>query len=234
MIFENEEVKRLQQAFQRAAPGESPRSDCPPPEDIWAGVRSDLPPDRLSPLLRHLASCPVCTESWRLAQHIYSPEDEEKSAQESGAQAGRASDPQDEASQGGSLDWLRWAGVAALLVITVGVGYFWVPLTSQVPDAGVRSAPETSLDLHTTTCPPHNCRLQWRHLPSAEYDVRLTTSAPAFETLYESKGLQEANLDIPPERLQGLQPGATLQVRIAAIRQGQGQIASQTFTILLQ
>jgi hypothetical protein len=43
---------------------------CPEPDELWAAVHKELPPDQVHRIVDHLAVCPVCAEDWRLAAHV--------------------------------------------------------------------------------------------------------------------------------------------------------------------
>jgi hypothetical protein len=62
-------LDRLRAAF--AQPGEAPAAAaCPGDEAIWDAVHGALPPDLLRELVDHLAACPACAESWRIAMQF--------------------------------------------------------------------------------------------------------------------------------------------------------------------
>jgi hypothetical protein len=93
-------LHRLRDQFLAASGGAQEGVVCPPPDDIFAACRGELPADRIETLLDHALDCAHCTEALALAREVVSEMDEPVAA-----------------TAGRSWTWTRIGLVAALLLV---------------------------------------------------------------------------------------------------------------------
>jgi hypothetical protein len=115
------QLDRLRAAF--AAPGEAPSpgtAACPTDEAIWDAVHGALPPHRLREIVDHLAACPACAESWRIAM-MFERADTEAAAAGEAASTPAAAAPLPPAGTGRRARLWRYGGAAAAAALAAAV-----------------------------------------------------------------------------------------------------------------
>ncbi len=223
MKLENDEVSRLSQAFRSRLPSDAPRSDCPPPEHILKGVRQELSRQDLSGLVLHVAQCPLCTQSWKLAEEL-TPD----------ASISMASAPV--LSRPGLRRHFVGAIAAAILLTALSVGlyrtgvFFPVQAPGQVGTS--RSVEKLKLELLIAAdpLPRDNFLLTWTEFSDASYDVEVYRSNDVT-AISQARGLNVAEYRVPQESLAGLPTGTNLQVFVEVHVPGIGAVTSGTFTV---
>ncbi len=228
MTLASDETERLREAFASTLGAVVLLDECLSADDVLAAVREELPPAELRRVLGHVATCPVCTEAWRLAEVL---EDE------TGAQAEHSAPP-------ARFAWKKAAGLAAAAAVVVVVGLV-VQRQGPVPEPTTRTAGarELALEVGTEPLPRDECILRWTAFEGARYDVIVSTQD--LDTLSKAVDLAQPEYRVPAEHL-ALRPhlpradldtglaGEPLLVYIEAHRPGEGTVASGTFSFTVR
>jgi hypothetical protein len=198
-----QETQRLREAFAATSREDVATPDCPPAERIWEAVQNELDATELRKVLHHVATCAVCTESWRLASEI---------AGESAAEA-PLSRPARERPR--ALRWFGAASAAAaavLAVVVIGTNLTDGFSTGSIARSG--AAEELSLVAEDSALTRSECRPRWVPIEGATYDVQVLSEG--FELLVEEAGLSSPEFLVPPSAFEGLANEAALLLRIEA------------------
>lgn len=232
-----EDDASLREAF-AARTGRPPEGShaCPTPERIYDAVRGELPPGEVRGVVEHLADCPECAASWRLAAAL---EEEAGEAEEpvSPAGVGRPA-----AHRAAGRPWylqpLRVAATVALAVVALGVVWTVVQAPDRAPDEEPVYRDAEGLEIRSLLpgdgpLPRDEAVLRWTPVPegAAEgttYDVLVSTGE--LDPVAEADGLEEARYRVPPKALEDLPAGAELLWRVEAHLSDGGTVRSPTFT----
>ncbi len=228
MMINTQEIKRLQVAFHCLASG-NPCSNDQGQENrysarrIWEATGGNLTPEATQDLISHLAQCPPCAESWRLAREIR-------------IEMGKV--------QGGSRpNWLSWGlpqraaalAVAATIVMAIGLAVL-DPFDWSAPPpmrAFVQSALQFTVS-EEVPLPRGRCQLRWTW-PEAgsgtRYHVEVMTLE--LEPVDSAQGLTAPEYTIPSDRLSHLPSGTTLVWQVKAVHED-GHRTSGHFVSRLQ
>lgn len=204
------ESARLRAAFAATAPGDTPSADCPPADRLWEAVRGNCAADELRKLLEHVATCTVCTESWRLGQEM---EREERPSWASG--------------------W-RVASAAAAVLAVLALGVAMRDLSPGSPGSVARTANEQTLELTTGTQPIErsHCLLGWTPFDQASYDVVVSTAG--LVPVAEAKGLERPEYLVPEASLEGIESGTSMMI-LVRVRDASGAVvASRTLEFQIE
>lgn len=206
---ERDETALWREAFATTSPADRPSPDCPPAERIWDAARNEATPAELRQLLAHVATCPVCTEAWRLAKEV--------------EEAGKAREYEQPRGQPKK----QWLAAAALFAVVIG-GF--VIRDAMVPEPVVRSADRETLQLLSSgdSLPRDRCLLRWTELEDAIYDVSIRTED--LDPISEASGLEEPEYLVPEEDLARAPEGESLSILVEARCLSEGTIASRTFS----
>ncbi len=193
------ENARLRAAFAATAPGDAPTADCPPADRLWEAMRGNCAPDELRTLLEHVASCTVCTESWRLGREM---EREERPSWVSG--------------------W-RVASAAAAVLAVVTLGIAMREMSPGPPGSVARTADERALELTSGTEPiaRSQCLLTWTPFDQATYDVVVSTAS--LVSVSEANGLERPQYLVPEASLEGIASGASMMI-LVKVRDSSGSV----------
>jgi hypothetical protein len=213
------DLEALRRAF-AAGPSMAPApAECPSPATIWMAVRGELPADELRTAIDHLASCPACTEEWRLA----------RSFGELSEPAAAASEPQPPPRwQLRTLTvWLTAAGLAAALGVG---GLLWrAPLPALRGGPAAPSAPRLVAAAGEPR-PRERCVLRWAGPEGARYDVEVRTLAG--RRVSQVRGLAVGSYLVPAAHLAPLAPGTVLAWQVSAtLPDGRRSVSNGTFTL---
>lgn len=216
MSFDAEELARLREAFAATSSDDAPRDDCPSADRIWEGVHGQLPPAELRSLIHHLATCPACTEAWRLARSL-------------GSDSAKQAAPRRRPSFARS--WHRFAGAAAVAVLVLTLGLVWDHETGRTPE--MRAPGHEGVELLSTGPLTRSAgELRWRGPEdTVHYNLRVSRAADPMTALVEERELATPVFRIPPEVLAGLPRGTELLVHVEAVDPAEGRLAAATFAI---
>ncbi|MEM8961873.1 MAG: zf-HC2 domain-containing protein [Acidobacteriota bacterium] len=238
------DLEALQRAFATVPDDARPRPDCPAPEQLWLAVRGELSPSALREVVLHVAECPVCTESWRLAQMLEA---------ETEGDVLPFSSPRRSRTQ--RFVWLA----AALLLLALAVPFvlrdaLFLLAPSGDPSSGVtveRSARAYEIQmLNESTLPRDAFRLQWRLVRNepassdvgvdadervdndVRFDIQVSPQG-SLDMLVDVRDVEQLELLIEPSRLEALAAGTVLNVRIEALDPLAGRLDAATFAVTL-
>ena len=206
---------RLRNAFQSLG-ADSP-VDCPEEdvERVWRAVSGDLPVDERRDVVDRMASQPAVADAWRVALEL-------RRAQQDGVPLLPGRTPRSWAP--------AWIGLAALLVMAVGVGLVQF---SRSPVDTFREAGRyvvESLVTSDATLPRDAFVLRWKGGPDgSRYQVRVTTED--LRVLTTATELTSPELKVPPELLADLAPGARVLWQVVVALPGGETVSSQTFVV---
>jgi hypothetical protein len=210
--------ERLKDAF-RALSATS-RVDVPEEdvERVWRAVSGDLPPAERRDVVDRMASEPGVADAWRVAHEL-------RNAQISDA-------PVEVRSSARS--WTpAWMGLAALLVLSVGVGL--VPFRGAPADTfrdPGRYVVE-SLVASDATLPRDAFVLRWKPGPDgSRYQVRVTTED--LRVLTTAADLSAPELTLPRDLLSDVGPNARVLWQVVVALPGGETVSSQTFVVRAQ
>ena len=201
MTENHDETRRLREAFAATSPEDLATADCPPAERIWEAVTGELGPAEARQMLHHVASCPVCTEAWRLASEIEGGQERAQTATPRPVQKRRAP----------RWGFIAAAAAAVLAVVVIGENFNDF---STVSTARSGAPEELSLLTEGTTLTRSSCQARWLGVEGATYDVQVLTES--LEVLAERKQLRIPEFTVPAELFEGLAPDKALLLRIEA------------------
>lgn len=213
--LDDSRLRRWRDALGAAGASLPTSSDCPSSEQIWEAARGLLDPDSLRELLDHASRCPGCSLAWRLAAEI----DPGATASDEGTTTPIA--------RHSSRRWM-WALAAAVL----GVALLAPVVLLRRADTGdeLRSAAETSIAslVEGQSLDREDCVLRWTPVPDTlSYSVLV--GSEDLDVVARADGLDANELQVPPERLEGLGSGARLVWRVEAHLEDGGSIRSPSF-----
>lgn len=226
MTFESpDELLRLRRAFADGAddfPLDGPPNGCPSAETIFAAAHGDLTTmsekDR-GELLDHLAVCPVCGETWRLAVAIgkeVAPgaTTTQPAGLPGGARVIAARPPAPQSFVRRALPVA--SALAALLLISLALPML-MPGRPGGPDTAMRGAEGLRIVDVSGPLDRARCVLRWRlepEQPGALFAVRVMDEQ--LELVASPSALAAAELAIPPHELTAIPPGGKLLWQVEA------------------
>lgn len=232
-----EDDASLREAF-AARTGRPPEGShaCPTPERIYDAVRGELPPGEVRGVVEHLAVCPECAESWRLAAAL---EEEAGEVEEPVSPAGAA---RPAAHRAAGRPWylqpLKVAATVALAVVALGVVWTVIRAPDRAPEEEAVYRDGEELEIRSLlpegeALPRDEAVLRWATVPEDDpegttYDLLVTTEDASL--VAEAHGLEEPRYRVPPEALADLPRGTDLLWRVEARLADGGTVASPTFT----
>lgn len=212
--------KDLQEAFASLQGPTPDLKPCPPDEDIWAALELSLPVERRLDVIDHLAECPRCSETWRLAAKL--------GAGPPGLLTRWARSVQSFLDTPAVLGTLATAALALIAVITIP------SLPTAPPEIAPPSAVQATAERGRILSElPANqalsrsaCVLRWQGFEGATYELLVldTDSAP----LFKAHGLREPQQLIAEQDLADLAPGAQIQWLVVATLESGEKIESET------
>lgn len=223
MTFDDHELRA---AFNHVPEGAAARADCPPPDRLWQAVAGELPATELKEVVLHLGECPVCTESWQLAELL-----EKDSEDESIAPPGTP-----------TPSFRRRLGVGALaaaLAAVVGVGLL-------LDDGPAPPPPETFRGPETPAIQPvelvsvdsltrDDFHLSWKGPEGDEIRYRLLIMpVGSMDAVVDVRDLALREYRVAPDLLQALPPDTKLSVLIEAGHPRRGRLQSASFYVTVR
>jgi len=212
---------RLRAAF--TAHAAAPRSDCPPPDAIWAAASGEATAAHpAGALLLHVAGCSSCAEDWRVARELVEPAAE--------AAAEREHAPSNVVSLFPRRRWSSF-GVAAALAAAL---LLFVRGPGDRPEEyrGSEAAFETTQD-EGAALRRDDPTLRWSPIPGARsYDVLLAHDS--LEPMARARELTAPAWRVPDAALEAAPDGASLIWQVSATLEGGGRIQGPTWTIRVE
>jgi hypothetical protein len=209
---------KLRDAFQSLS-DDSP-IDCSEAdvERVWRAVSGELPADERREIVDRMASQPAVAEAWRVAHELRQTQQEGQPL--ATVRTGRSWVP-------------AWIGLAALLVLTVGVGLMRF---SQTPADTFRDAGSyvvESLVKTDETLPRDAFVLRWKPGPEgSRYQVSVATED--LKLLKTVRDLTSPELTVPREVLSEIEPGGRVLWQIVMALPGGETVSSPTFVVRAQ
>jgi hypothetical protein len=186
-------------------------------ERVWRAVSGDLPAAERRDVVDRMASEPAVAEAWRVAHEV-------RRAQMGDAPVDIGSSPR---------SWTpAWIGLAALLVLSVGVSLVQFRTPAETFRDSGRYVIE-SLVASDATLPRDAFVLRWKPGPDgSRYQVRVTTED--LRVLTTAVDLTAPELKIPPERLSDVAPNTRVLWQVVVALPGGETVSSQTFVVRAQ
>lgn len=214
-------IKTWRAAFVSAA---NSSDEHPAAEVLFDGVAGRLSPAQLQLLLDHVASCPGCTEDWRLAVELQS---------ESPQSADRPARVLPFRQRSPALIW----ALAAIVICSAGLGLFWPQLRQGAAKPPIFRGDELKIvaAVEASGLSRSRFELRWLLQPppplGTRYDLVVTTAD--LLVLVDIKGLEEDAFPLNAERLAGVASGDTILWRVVAHLPDGRRVGSPTFDHLL-
>jgi len=208
---------RLRSAFDGPPGPDERRDDCPPADAIWRARSGDLDATARRVLIDHTAACAECAEAWRVAGDL-------------GAGEGLA------AARPDPRAWLRTAGLAAALLLALGL-VVWRQSRGRLQGMD-EYRDGAALAIRTLTPedrpqPRSGLSLRWTPGPAGTtYDVSLTTEE--LLPVARARDLAEPRFDVPAAATGRLPAGATLVWRVVARLPDGSLVTSPAFVVRLE
>jgi hypothetical protein len=209
---------RLRDAFQ-AIGADSP-VDCSE-EDVarvWRAVSGDLPVDERRDVVDRMASQPAVAGAWRVALEL-------RRAQQEGTPLAAART---------ARSWVpAWIGLAALLVLAVGVGlmrFSQAPADTFRAPGGYVVEPLVKSD---EALPRDAFVLRWKPGPEGSR-YKVTVATDDLRVLRTATDLTSPDLKVPPELMADLAPGARVLWHVVVALPGGETVSSQTFVVRVE
>lgn len=191
-----------------------PPGGCPPASLLLASARGEAARGEDEAVLDHAASCGACSAAWRIGREMHLSEGK---LAEIRAPRSRAV-------------WWAAAAAAVILVALVPAILRKAPGTAPV----LRAPREIAITaLSDPSLPRDAFLLRWGGVPEgSRFDLRITTAD--LDPILVASGLERAELEVPAQRLESVEPGDGVMWRVTA-RLPDGRTAeSVTFTTLVQ
>jgi hypothetical protein len=203
------------QSLSADSPGDCSDADV---ERVWRAVSGELPADERREVVDRMASQPAVAEAWRVAHEL-------RQAQLEGSPLHAVKT---------TRSWVpAWIGLAALLVLTVGVG---LVRFSQAPADTFRDGGSyvvESLVESDRTLPRDAFVLRWKPGPEgSRYQVRVTTED--LRVLTTAADLTSPELTVSRELLSEVGPGGRVLWQVVMALPGGESVSSPTFVVRAQ
>lgn len=211
------------------APVADDMAECggPASERIWAARHGELTIEERREVVDHVALCPQCAESWRLAGElgVDAPVADVLHGEQRVAQVLPF-------RRRGWAAGVRWVAAAAALVLAVGYSYqSW----REGPGAHVRGedgAALSSLIEEGQPLPRGAFELRWSAVEGATYTVEVTDEE--LDLIDRAEGLLEPRYQVAAPRLVDLEAGAKVFWQVEARRADGRAELSETFLVQVQ
>jgi hypothetical protein len=210
--------ERLRDAFRALASTSSTRCSDEDLDRVWRAVAGDLPLNERHELIERLASDPACAEAWRVALELQQPEGERQPALVS--IRSRMWNP-------------AWIGLAAALVLAVGVGLFQV---QRAPESTFRNDAAYVIESRLSSdasLPRDAFVLRWSAGPEgSRYKVRVTTED--LRVITTENDVRAPEFRVAPDALSAVAPGSRIFWQVTASLPSGEAVSSQTFVVRTQ
>lgn len=205
----------LRHEFQRSQAA-SVDEPCPPPEELWALTRGELPPQSMSRVTLHSSRCARCGAALRIAL--------EMGEQLVPAVAVPRALPRRRLAFG--------LGLAAAIAATVVFVPRLRPVDTGLYERGGAEDGVRSL-LPSTPRPRSKLVLEWSAYPGAlRYQVTLASAD--LHVLFQKQGVTGTRVEVPEAALTSVPPGAQLIWEVEAILADGRAIRSPAFDLTLE
>ena len=199
-------------------------SECPTDDRIWDAQHGEVPRDERLAIIEHVASCPECARTWRIAKDI--GRHELAPVQTGDARSGALRSTESPLPGG-----TRWAAIAATLFVLVLSGTIW--LNQRTPE--FRAPGEVEIQSLLPAEIPlsrEHAVLRWESIEDATY--RIVVSTETLDLLLERDDLTSTELRLSETLLERIGPGGKILWRIEATTAGGTVVRSQTFVQVLE
>jgi hypothetical protein len=213
------DLERLRAAL-AAAPADPGATTPVGPDDgrIFDAVHGELSDTERQAIVDQLWRDPDAAEAWRLARELEPPV---------------PASTRVTTMEGSGAPW-RWLGLAAGIVLAVGVAWQLAPWrTTEAPvyrsgdGRGIASLLPEDTPL-SRTAPT----LRWTPIDGAQYRVRVLTAD--LQPLAEAERLTVAEYTLPADVVAGVPANTPLLWQVEAVRTGAAPLVSPTFSVRLQ
>lgn len=188
---------------------------CPTADRILDAVQGKASPGVNRAIADHAATCPACFTAWRMAREYV------------GDASRTAAWP--------TSTWARVAGIAASVLIAIGIGAPMlmhdavvpapVPTVRAVPSGGVRPVTPEGAVLSRD-----RFVLQWTAGPDgSRYDVRVTDRT--LERVAAAQGLDKPEFTVPGDALRSVASGGALLWQVELVQPDGRRTSSSTFSV---
>jgi hypothetical protein len=214
------DLDSLREAFRAAVEAsgyEVPRPDCVDDDRIWAAAIGNLDAGSVRAIVDHVAVCPRCAESWRLAASM----------------AGRV-----RSDRSRIVRWPAagtWVSLGLAATFVVAAGYAVWPRAPESPNAPLRSPEGPVLESRVTDpeLPRDQFVLRWTPGPAGTtYSV--SVSDEQGRMLDEARDLQRPEYVVPPSALSPLAATSRVFWRVDASLPDGTKVTSRDFTVILR
>lgn len=212
--------ERLRESLPEAGEPFDDGHECPDAEQVWLSARRRLEPERNEEILLHVAKCPACAMSWRIAQDM-----ERKPAEAQPSRPARRWQP-------------YWTGLAAaaVIVVAVGFGIFFRPGQVVEQETPYRAQEgvwlQSQLD-EAAVLPRDGFVVSWEAGPEGTVYSVLVTSA-SLEVLAEGVGISTNEFKVPAEALAALPPGSEVLWQVSANLPDGRFVESESYIIRIE
>ena len=214
----------LREKFLEAAGLAGTGKGCPSSGEIWDTVSAEHQHPRFSSILDHIAACPACASTWRLARDL-------------GARAVTA-DATGALAATKAAGWRWWGVRGAVAAAAVVMLVLAAELFRQAPSEPVLRAPQApivrSLLDDKTALPRNDAVLRWSTVgdEATRYSVRVLDQD--LRPLASARHLDLPEYLIPAEALAGLPSGEMVLWQVDAILPDGSRQSSDTFLFRIQ
>jgi hypothetical protein len=209
---------RLKDAFRALDHDAEVEASAPDVERVWRAVNGELPAAERRDLVERLASEPALAKAWQVANELRL------------AQVGD-SEP---ASERPARSWTpAWLGLAALLVLSVGVGLYQLRSGTDVTFRDSGRYVVEPLIASDAALPRDAFILRWKPGPEgSRYQVRVTTED--LRVLASAADLTTPEVTIPAAALADVKPNTRVLWQVAVGLPGGDTVSSQTYIVRVQ
>lgn len=213
----------LRRAF--TAPIEQDTAECggPAAEQVWDARHGRLSIERCREIVDHVALCPQCAESWRLAGELGVPRHEEEEMRPTAVLPFR------------QLGWgadLRWVAVAALLFLAVGFSVQSWRHQSKTLNRGEGESAVEALVEDGRSLPRNDFVLRWSEIEGATHKIEITDEK--LNPIDGAENLTEPRYKVAAEKLANLPAGAGIFWQVESLRADGSRETSETFFVKIE
>jgi hypothetical protein len=213
------DLEHLRETFRAAVdrPEDGDRTPaCVDDDRMWAAAIGDLDAESVRAIVDHVAGCPRCAESWRVAISMAEPLAHDS---RTGRRPGVAT----------------WVSLAVAATLVAAVGYVMRPRPPGNPEAAFRSGADRAIESRVTDprLPREQFVLRWTPGPAGTtYSASVTDQQG--RTLYEIRDLQQPECTVPASSLAQLPPNSRVFWRVDANLADGTKVTSRNFDVILR
>ena len=226
-MSQDEELRKLREAFLLGVAGEFGKPEDPSPERIWQAAAGELSPDEVREVLDQVQESPACAELWIIARRtLDATADAPKEPVHPAAsdEAFRVREP---------AAWRHWAipmGLAATMLVVIAVALWFQP-EAEAPYRSIEPRPTVgTLTGDGAELPRENAVLRWKAGPEGtRYQLRVFRAD--LRPLFVVEDLLDSEYVLSAEQLVGVADGETIRWQVRALRPGGGAVFSEPRTL---